>query len=189
MASPEGAAVRGSTRRASYLAAGLFLAGCSASSPSPSVDGVLVGKPASDATACSSLKGVSQAIKAIWGSPISGTSERNSPRSVQTRQTGCIVDVKGEDVTTLAVYLWHGKDFDKQWGDEINFDETAGLSSEPYGRESYAKVVGTQTVLAVKERNFAVRLLCGPKPSAPTRPIGLKACARLVTALDDHYRH
>src|SRR5262249_52336971 len=152
------------------LVPALLVAACS-SGHHPAASSGIAGDPLqvvpkSTANACDDLP--KAAIKDAFGADVKHLDPRK-PRATQSLQTGCDVSLNGEKQTSLAIYLWHGTGFERQWQDEMALTGDSGLATQPYGIEAYGAVVGTGTELAVRERNFAVRIICGPKPSSPDK--------------------
>lgn len=160
----------------------LAASACSSSHKEADVRGVLMRTPTHGTSACSALP--HDAVARVFGSPVPKTTVISASRKSQTDQSGCQVDVRGEKYTALAVYLWYGPSFKDQWTDEVNFVGTDGFTSQPYGVEAYGLVQQYQTTLDVRERNFAVRLVCSSAPSAPDKPVGFDKCAELAAAID-----
>ena len=176
------------SRASALLVTAALLGGCSSSgaaSSAKATDQVLTGTPAKGTTACSALS--RSVVERLYAAAVTKTSESSSPRRTQTLQTGCVFDLKGERATTLGVHLWFGEKFKDQWGDEVNAAGTTGFKEQPYGVEAYGIVTGNATELDIAERHFAVRLVCGPRPSSPEKPLGLDACAGLASALNDAF--
>lgn len=166
---------------------GLVVATACSHGPSQDAGAVLTGVPSASATACSAVP--TGLVAKVYGAEVTKTHALSASRATQTRQSGCVVDVQGQRASSLAVYLWHGDGFPAQWSDELAFDGRQGLAEQSYGLEAYGGVTGSLTTLDVRQRHYALRLLCEPAPARPTRPLGVAACARLLAPLDRSFSH
>lgn len=161
-----------------------LVAGCSSSAghQGASASQVLTVVPAARTTACSAVP--KEAVARVFGAPVTKAVELPGRRG-QSGQTTCVVEVRGQAYTALAVHLWHGKGFAAQWQDELALTGDDALKEQPYGVEAYGGTQGVQTTVAVRERGFAVRIQCGPSVAHPDKALGVAACVGLLGPLSD----